>query len=248
VKCVLLSLFGLLCVAGAAEARQANARPAKFTLQLDGAFRATSTTFDDSATPTINAEPARIDVAYGVPRAAGFSIGGSARAWKRLSIGAGFERLRQAPSADITASLPHPFAFSRHREIQGTASALGRSESAVSLHARYDVPMRSRVGVALFAGPTWISVNQQIVDAVNYDDAYPYDTAAYRSASLRSTDSRAVGLSLGADVSYFVSRQIGLGFGAKYSRASAEFNSLGGTPITFDLGGLSFTGGLRVRF
>ncbi len=246
-KPVAALVLGVLLLAEGAEARQARPRPMPFVVQADGLFRATTSTFDDRATPTIHAEPARIGVDYDVPRAVGFSLAGFRRVWKQLSVGASVGRISHEPAANITASLPHPFLFSRNREIEGTAST-SRSETSIAILARYDLPTRTRLGIALYAGPAWLAVNQEFVDMVNFDEAYPYDTASYRSATLVKSDRRKVGISMAADATYFLSRQVGVGFGLKYSRAAAELDAMGSAPVKMTLGGVDITGGMRVRF
>lgn len=242
----------IVLAAGSADAQQRRAEPPRaprqVILEVDGAFATTARSFTDTATPPIHAEPGQITTAYDVPRAPGFSIGGHARVWRQLRAGVTYGQSSRSTSAQITGSLPHPFFFSRNRQIEGEASNATRKDATVALQLRGSFPVARQTMLAVFGGPAWISVTQSIVEQVNFSESYPYDTASFTSASVRNAKQSKSAFLVGADVTHFFSRRIGVGGGFRYSAATVNLPSLDSDVLRVKAGGLDVTTGIRLRF
>jgi opacity protein-like surface antigen len=237
-----------LITASSAFAGQAPAPLPRGHIEIDGAYRATSTTFVDSAAPTINAEPARIATSYDVPAATGFSASGAVRVWRMIGIGVGVSRHSSSADGNISASIPHPFVFAQLRSFEGTARGVKREELNVALQLRGLLPVSNRLTVSLFAGPAWTSLSQEVVTAVNYSETYPYDSASFRTADRTAAKETKVGIGAGADVAYFFSRLTGIGLGLKYSGGTVALPSLDGGTVESKIGGVTVAAGVRFRF
>ena len=254
IRRTLIALTIAAAAAAPATAQQPAPRKAapldarKGSLEFDAGYRATSVTFDDSAAPVINLEPASISVRYAVPSAVSFSAGAGWRFWKQLGAGVSVTRYSGEGDADITASIPHPFVFGQGRAIEGTAAGLKRDELSVALQLRGVVPVSTRMSLTVFGGPAWISATQPTVTDIEYTDSYPFDTASFRSADVGSSKQSGVGLGVGADLAYFFSKQFGVGFGARFLTANVELTGLTDAAVKSKVGGLDAAGGLRVRF
>jgi hypothetical protein len=244
---VSLAVLGCVLSAGSIALAQQRAPAPRVTLELNGGYRASTVNFRDEATPTINAEAGRITASYDVPRSPGLDLGGAVRVWKQLGVGLNFARSNRSVSTDITASLPHPFVFGRPRSIEGVASN-DRSESTLAIQARYGAALTRRLAITVFGGPAWIALKQSMVENVNYAESYPYDTAAYQSAVLTNVDRTVMGFAGGADATIYFSKQLGLGFGLKYSAGNVDLQSLEGGTVKSQVGGLDLATGLRFRF
>ena len=242
----------IVLAAASADAQPARAQqpraPRQVIVEVDGAFVTTARTFTDTATPPIHAEPGQLTAAYDIPRAPGFSIGGHARVWRQLSAGVTYGQSSRSTSAQITGSLPHPFFFSRNRQIEGEAPNATRKDATIALLLRGSFPVARQTMLAVFGGPAWIAVTQGIVEQVNFSESYPYDTASFTSASVRSAKQTKTGVLVGADVTHFFSRRIGVGGGVRYSGASVTLPSLDSDALTIKAGGLDVTTGIRLRF
>ena len=88
---------------------------------------------------------------------------------------------------------------------------MAREETAIHVHARWGIPVSQSVEVALFGGPTFFSVSQAFVTGIDFDQAYPYDTATLTTAMTRTQDGSTIGFNVGADVSVYFSRWVGVG-------------------------------------
>ncbi len=229
---------------------QSPAGPRQMLVELSGGFLTTTRTFTDSAAPMINAEAGQIRASYVVPRSAIFSVGAYTQVWRQLSAGVLFGQSSRSSSASITASLPHPFFFSRSRQVEGTEPDAERSESTLAVLLRREFPVaRRRATVAVFGGPAWLSVRQDVVERINYSETYPYDTAAFTSAVVTSAKKTQLGLLVGADVLHFVSRRLGVGAGVRYSATNADLPaSLSSGVLAIKTGGLDVNAGIRFRF
>ena len=83
---------------------------------------------------------------------------------------------------------------------------------------------------------------------IAFSQTYPYDTASFTSATSSEQTRSQLGYNAGADVAYYFSDAIGIGFVARFRRASIDFGSADGSTVGVDVGGLQTGGGLRLRF
>jgi hypothetical protein len=100
----------------------------------------------------------------------------------------------------------------------------------------------------MFGGPSFYKVEQALVSSIRYTESYPYDVAAFDSAVTDTAEESKIGANLGGDFGYFFTHQVGVGFGAQYTRASLEFPSADGGTVEVKAGGFQIVGGLRLRF
>ena len=108
-----------------------------------------------------------------------------------------------------------------------------------------EIPIPASDKFALFGGPTFFSASQTFVTGIDFDQAYPYDTATLTAAMTRTQDGSTIGFNVGADVSVYFSRWVGVGGLIRFSRSEVD---LGGGPTTIAVGGLHSAAGLRLRF
>ena len=151
-------------------------------------------------------------------------------------------RLSRSETVDLTGQLPHPFFFDRPRAVDGTGAGVAREETALHVHARWGIPVSQSVEVALFGGPTFFSVSQAFVTGIDFDQAYPYDTATLTGAMTRAEDGSTIGFNVGADVSVYFSRWLGVGGLIRFSRSEVD---LGDRPTTIAVGGLHTAAGAQ---
>ena len=62
----------------------------------------------------------------------------------------------------ISGTVPHPFFFNRARAISGVTSG-ARQEMAVHVDAMWVVPIRPKMTLAVFGGPSFYNVKQTVV-------------------------------------------------------------------------------------
>lgn len=176
-----------------------------------------------------------------------FAFRGGFRVAKNFLIGVGATGFSAKQSADVSASLPHPFFFNRPRTVTGTSGNLTRKETMIAVEAAWRVPMSPKLDLQLFGGPAFFKVKADMPTGVTFTETYPYDTATFSGVTTTSVSDSATGFTVGADVAFLFTPSIGVGGQVRFSRATGSL-SAAGVQTEIDLGGAQAFGGLRFRF
>jgi len=181
-----------------------------------------------------------------------FNVMGGARVWKNMAVGASFSSLWQSDDVVINVNVPHPLYFNSVRHAVTTTSALKHTERSISFFAAWVIPTESQLNVSVFAGPSFVTVNQAIPNNISANDISEIDET-FNSVTLRSVGSTtlsktALGFMLGTDITYMFAERFGAGSTIRYNRATANLITPDGRTISVGLGGLQIGAGLRVRF
>ena len=129
----------------------------------------------------------------GVSGRRGLVIDGSVavRLWGQLAAGSRTHSFSAIEVVTTVSRVPHPFFFETPREVTGDAE---RPESERAVHVQDDLPLERSgpVAMSLFGGPSFFDLEQDVVSEIQYDEAFPYDTATFRRArhQLRSAARR----------------------------------------------------------
>jgi len=235
--------FVVACAPGAAG------QPAgRFALTVGGGVQAAAPRLQDEFRFDDGPEEGTVNARYPAKEAVLFDGGFAVRLRSRVRTGVAVSYSAAAGAASVEAGLPHPFLFNRLRPVEGTSSKLDRKELGVHAQLQYVMPLTGRLHAVLAGGPTYFRVEQQLVDAVQFDHEYPYDTATFRSTTSRRARGSGVGFNAGADVVWTFSRRAGLGGSVRYARGSVDLGASGGRDVTADAGGVQGGLGLRVFF
>ncbi len=237
------------CALGAAEASAQTAKPLtpwKGLVSVNLGAELAMSPLEQTSTLEAYVEPAPITVV--VPGEPGlfFDAGATVRVWKNLGVGGALSLVGTDSLAEVTADIPHPFYFDRPRAIAGDAN-LWRQELAVHANAAWLVD-RSPLAVLVFGGVSFFKVKTDLVTDVEFDEAFPYDTATFVDVEVEQFDQSAVGFNLGADFTWRLARHWGVGGLVRYSRATVPLSIDDDDAGTLTAGGLSLGGGLRVTF
>ena len=209
-------------------------------------FQVNSNDFTDTATIRRNAENGRLESAYDVSGGLAFDVSGAYLVWKNLAVGVGLTLFSASTTTTIDAQVPHPFFFNQPRTVTGEFDG-DRSETAVHIQAKWLVPVNNKMLVTIFGGPSFFTIEQDIVNDFEISESYPFDTATFTRAIATSQSESAVGMNVGGDVAYFFSPSVGVGGTVQYSGATVEMTVPSGT-ADVKAGGLQVGGGLRLRF
>jgi hypothetical protein len=170
-------------------------------------------------------------------------VGGGVRVWRRLYAGVSYSRTSDSSDATLTGEVPDPLFTDRLRPISGTVSGLKHTEHAVHLQAVWRQPVHSSVDVALFVGPTFFTIEQDVVSGF----AVTEPTPSLGSLTIASPSEGAVGFHIGADVAYRVMRRIGVGLLLRYAGGSVDL-PVANRETSLDVGGLHVGAGVRIGF
>jgi len=249
------------CIAGAvgwaapAYAQGTVRRPAprklgepRVTVTVSGGVQSPAGSVSDHITFDRNVETETIDVTY--PKRPGvlLDIGGRVRVWKRLGFGVSVGHVTGDGTADVTASVPHPFFFNQARTVTGKQAGIAREETGIHLQVQYAVPASRKVRVVLGAGPSRIKLTQDVITDVNITETYPYDTAAFRDAATKGASASVSGYNAGVDVTWSLTRNVGVGGLVRYTRADADLDVRSGHTLSMKAGGVHAAAGVRFAF
>jgi hypothetical protein len=217
-------------------------------ISVNGAFQPTANDFSDRFEFERNLETGSTEVDYPVQGGFIFDAGGGVRLWKNLAAGAAVSFFTRDDVATTTSSFPHPFFFNQPREVTGEATGVKRSETAVHVQAMYLVNPGGRLRLVLSWGPTFFSVEHDLVTEVTITEAFPFDTAEFASAQTSREKGSVVAFNVGADVMWMLGRSFGVGGLVRFSRASVDLDAPGNRTIAVDAGGVYVGGGIRLLF
>jgi len=247
----LLALGVCFVAAGPAFGQQKPASPPRVIVSVNALYRTTARTLSDSvtfSTPfSAGRELATASSTYGIPAGVMFDGEGVVRLWKGLGAGVAVSAFSSHADFNITAQMPHPFFFNQMRTIEGAVNAR-HAETTVNVLATYYIPLAPRFNVVVSAGPSWFSVEQKLVRSVTAIELYPFDTAQFGTADLQVFNTTAWGFNAGADISWMVTRNFGVGGLLRFAQATVEMTPTGRAAVKMDVGGFHAGGGARFSF
>lgn len=210
-------------------------------------FQTQSHSFDSTKTFALYDETATLKFGHANDSGALLDISGGLRVWRNVGVGIGYSRFQNTDDITVAATLPHPIFFDRPRSVSVDAKEFEHSESAVHVFGLWMLPLSAKMDLAVFAGPTFYSVKQDLVTSATVaTEAAPFTSPAV-TPHKETADNSTVGVNLGVDWSYMVTRQVGGGIVLRYSGATVDL-SAGGQNVSLDVGGFQIGAGLRVRF
>ena len=218
------------------------------TIGVSGGVQGGATSLSEHFSFPRDQETETVDVRYPAKIGALVDAGASVRVWKALGLGVAVSRVTSSGSADVDASVPHPFQFNQPRTIEGTENGIVHAETGVHLQIQYLVPSSSSIQAVLSAGPSWLNVEQETVTDVTVSQSYPYDTAAFGGAVTKIIKKSGQGFHAGLDVAWMFSRSAGIGGLVRYTRADIDLAVADGRTLAVKAGGVQGGVGLRVRF
>jgi hypothetical protein len=256
-RTIKLLLLGIVVLAGFTST--AAAQPAVqnwtdrgyFNVSLGGQSREQE--FEDSSTFTIYGETGAVASAHSIGGGTLFDIGAGARVWRNLGIGIGYSRIKNKNDATVSVRVPHPVVFGQSRVASATASDLEHTENAVHLQFLWMLPLTSKFQVAFMVGPSFFTVRQEVATVrapQDISDVAPFTSVSISSITVTDVKDSPVGVNVGVDGTYLVTRMIGVGAFVRYAGASLDLPVESGVTRNADLnaGGTQAGIGLRLRF
>ncbi len=217
-------------------------------ISASGLFQPTTASFTDARDITYFREIATRSGEYDVDGGPGFDIGAFARVWRNFGLGVSLSQVTRSGEAAYSGRYPHPFFFGQNRSADLTVPDVNRSETGVHVAAAYLLPSSGRFRLVLFAGPSFYSVSQDVVDDITVSEAYPFDSITLAVGARSELSESMVGIHGGADVAWYFNQRIGVGALLRYATATKSVAVGSGKSFDLEAGGFQAGLGLRVRF
>jgi opacity protein-like surface antigen len=227
---------------------QPNAGRSRVYINVNGGVQNNAVTFTESHSEPLFQEHLAWQADYELENGVVYDGGVGVRIWQGLGVGVSYSHFRQSSASRVSAQVPHPFFFDRLRPLEGESAPLTHMEQAVHVSAMWMAPGTRRIELGILAGPSYFNVKRDLVEAVDYQESYPFDDATFDGVAVREAGGTALGFHAGADLTFLLTPQVGLGVLVRYSRASLDFDTPAGGSLSMDVGGLQAGAGLRLRF
>jgi hypothetical protein len=168
-----------------------------------------------------------------------FDISGGYKIRPSFGAAIGFTNFGNTTDSRVDTAIPDPLIFDRPLSATTTVTDLKHTERGIHLQAVWFLPVTDRIDVALSAGPSFIMVRQDLVTSISVpagtQTANPVVTTEKKTG---------VGVNLGFDGTYMVTRNFGAGLFLRYAGASVDLS----TVDDLSVGGFQIGAGLRMRF
>jgi opacity protein-like surface antigen len=241
------AVVAMSCASAWADSPAPAGATGPFRLTLHGGFVSGSPSFSGTHTFTEFAEQGRIESQYKEDPGPGFEAGLAWRFARRLGVSGAVSFDRRKEAGSFSATLPHPLYFGVPRRAAGDFRGGTQRETAVHLDLAF-LGGSGRLQWSAFAGPSLIGVKVDLVQRVDYTQAYPFDTVTVTGTPFARTSGHAVGFNVGAGLDWQVARHAAIGTQVRFSRASVALEPSADDRVDVDGGGAHLTAGLRLDF
>jgi hypothetical protein len=238
----------VLAAPAAAQTRTRPLKTTRVTVSVSGGVQAAASNLSEHFSLDRNLETQTVDVTYPMKTGVLVDVSAGYRLWKNLGVGVAVSRANDDGSAQVDASIPHPFLFNQPRTISGKESGIVHAETGVHFQVQYLVPSSTHLNLVLSAGPSWLTVEQEAVTGVIVTESYPYDTAAFGGAVTKLLNTSGPGFHAGVDLAWMFSRNAGIGGLVRYTHANVDLEVAEGRTIGIEAGGVQGGVGIRVKF
>jgi hypothetical protein len=238
-----LAALGLVCAAPAL------AQPIpRVTISVNGGYQAAEHPLTDRLRFDVNRETGTTTARYpgdaGLVVDAGVAVG----LWRQFGVGVAVSRLAFDETSTTESDIPHPFFFNTPRHIEADVNGLRRTELGVHADVVYRGPLSPTIAIALFAGPSFMRTERDTITAIEYDESFPFDVATFRRGATRRSDASGVTFNAGADVSWMVTRHVGVGGMARFAEATVDLDLGESRTQRVTVGGFTAGAGVRIAF
>ena len=203
--------------------------------------QAPSRTFDSTTTPDIYGEAASFTSSQDVGGGFLFDISGGYKVWRNLVVGVGLSHVGSSADLTVNGRIPDPVFFDAPRNVTTTINDVKHSQTAIDLTGTWMMPITEKVEVGYQFGPTIFLVSQDVPGVPTITEPGPTVTAF----PVEKVDKTSVGVHFGVDLTYLVTKKVGVGGLIRYSVGKAD---LEGGDDKLTVGGFQIGVGVRYRF
>jgi hypothetical protein len=181
-------------------------------------------------------------------------LGGGYMLSRSIGLGLSYSRMSRESVVDLSATVPDPAFFNAlATDTHSPGTAFSRTESAIHISLAA-VPVRSnRLELRVMGGPSFFTLNGEMVKEVEYEQTFnslaPQNAVTIDGVSSKEASGSAIGYHVGADLTYFVHRFVGIAGGVRYGRATVAVDTepLSNIRQEFLVGSTTAFLGLRFR-
>ena len=178
-----------------------------------------------------------------------FDIGGGFRIAGNFGVGFAYTRLSANGVAEVTAQVPSPVYYDQPRTVTATLDDLEHVEDGYHFQALYMLPITDKLDIVFSGGPSVFKLKQGVVTSPQITEVGPPYSSVNMTVSQSSVTGNEIGFNVGADVTYRLANNLGVGAIVRYTAATVSLTPEGGGDASdVKVGGFQFGGGVRIRF
>jgi len=234
-----------------APAAAQSAPPHRVFASINFGFQTQSQDLSQQGSFTLYEETGTFEAQHALDGGPFFEFGGGIGLARNFSVGVAYAiRTTNTRDAAVSVSVPSPIFTDAFRLVTGTATGLERKEKAFHVSAIYHIPVTVEFDVSLFGGPSFFSVDDDLVESVSTTEVGGNFTAVNLTAiNVARQDNSAAGFNVGIDGRYMFMTNVGAGALLRYTRGNVDLTSpTGEADHKLNVGGLEIAAGLRFRF
>jgi hypothetical protein len=235
---VLGLLAGLACSAIPAAAQAPAPATEKFFVNVNFGAQFSDHSLGASVSTPVYEETATLSSTTEVSGGALFDVSAGYRVYGDFFAALAITSFGDSARADYTASVPNPTFFDRPATSSGQIADIKRREVGFHPQIVWAHPLTDKVDLALSLGPSFVRLSQDVLQSLTV----PAGTQTGIPNIGRET-ATAIGVHIGADVTYTITPRYGAGAFFRYVNASADLPSLEDAKT----GGPQLGVGVRVR-
>jgi hypothetical protein len=154
-------------------------------------------------------------------------VGGSFRLSEWFAVGVAYSRIEHEDAVGLATTVPHPTYLAAPATNTGATGELARTEATTNFYVAV-MPLRIKgAELRLMAGPTHFSLGADMVSDVLYSQTFDASSPQQNITITGSTTSRIkgsdVGFHVGGDVTYFLTKVVGIAGGMRFNRGTVAF-------------------------
>jgi hypothetical protein len=208
-------------------------------LSISGGGQFQDRTFSETTTFSIFDDTGTVKANQTVGSGYVFDASVGYRTWRRLSIAVGVSTFRGRGTADALVTIPDPLrrGVSTSKPISASDYGdLNQTGTAINFQAVWIKPLTDKLGLWMFAGPSFIHVSQQVASATGTQNP----VAAIVKDSANTGKAGTVGI----DLNYKMNDRYSVGGFVRYAGGEVDLPSVSKLKV----GGVQVAGGVRIRF
>ena len=168
----------------------------------------------------------------------------------RLGLGGSFSTAAVGHDAKLQAEIPSSLVPGAPLRFEGIET-VSRSEKGAHVHFAGHVPVGERTTLVIYVGPSYFAVSHDVVGDL---DIPVVGTGPITRSRVLEVHANWWGFNGGADVAFFLSERLGVGFGVRVTGATVRIENLllrtataQRVRVASRAGGVQVLGGVRLR-
>ena len=151
-----------LILAGASAASAQSPAATPIFISLNGGGQSGSRSIETSSSSPLFGETLQINSAQSISSGPLIDASVGYRFPRGLGVAVGYSTFGRSSDAALAASVPDPLLFNKPTAKTATATGLKHIENTWHIMAMWFFPVTEKIDVAIFAGPSFITVNQDV--------------------------------------------------------------------------------------